>query len=80
MKIGIHPISYRTGNGTGLEIIELYGNPPLNVKWKIVNEVGAQIESGEIQISNDDWNNWPAGSDNNYIEHIVAGYLGVALL
>jgi len=25
----------------------------------------------------DQWENWPAGPDNNYIENIAAAYLGV---
>jgi hypothetical protein len=31
-------------------------------------------------MSLDQWENWPSGPDNNYIENIAAGYLGVALL
>lgn len=79
MRIAITPISYRAGFGTGLEILEFRGNPPTTVTWQIVTDTGYVLERGEVEMSRDDWDNWPAGEDNNYAEKIVAGYLGVAV-
>ena len=77
MRIQIQPLTYRAGIGTGLEVPSIYGNPALNVKWQIVTDTGYPLETGEFQISTQQWEDWPAGPDNNYIENIAAAYLGV---
>ncbi len=77
MRIQIQPLTYRAGIGTGLEVPSIYGNPALNVKWQIVTDTGYPLETGEFQMSTQQWEDWPAGPDNNYIENIAAAYLGV---
>lgn len=76
MKISIKPLTYRAGIGTGLEVTEVYGNPPLNVKWRIVTDIGHPLETGEFVLSMQDWENWPTGPDNNYIELLAVNYIG----
>ena len=80
MKISIKPISYRIGTGTYLQINEFRGNPPTNIHWEITNDTGTILETGEVTMSADEWENWPVGDDNNYAEKIVSAYLGVTLL
>ena len=75
-KISIEPLIYRGGIGTGLEVLSVYGNPPLNVKWQIVTDIGHPLESGEFTMNIDDWQNWPAGNDDNYIERLAVRYIG----
>ena len=77
MRISIQPLTYRAGIGTGLEVTSVYGNPALNVKWQIVTETGYPLETGEFQMTMQQWEDWPAGPDNNYIENIAAATLGV---
>ena len=77
MRISIQPLTYRAGIGTGLEVPSLYGNPALNVKWQIVTDTGHPLETGEFQMSMQQWEDWPSGPDNNYIENIAAATLGV---
>ena len=77
MKIQIQPLTYRAGIGTGLEVASIYGNPAINVKWQIVTETGYILEAGEFQMQLDQWENWPTGPDNNYIENIAAANIGV---
>lgn len=79
-RIQIQPLTYRAGIGTGLEVPMVYGNPAINVKWQIVTDIGYVLESGEFQMQMDQWENWPTGPDNNYIENIAAAYLGVTTL
>jgi len=76
-RIQIQPLTYRAGIGTGLEVISVYGNPAVNVKWQIVTDIGHPLESGEFQISLQQWEDWPSGPDNNYIENITATVIGV---
>jgi hypothetical protein len=78
MQIAIHPVSYRAGIGSLLEVKSISGNPPLNIEWVITTDTGSVLESGIIAMSQAQWNDWPSGNDNNYIENITAGLLGVA--
>lgn len=80
MKIAIESLRYRAGIGVALEVIGYKGNPPLTVTWQIVTETGYCLETGDVQISLQQWEDWPAGPDNNYIENIVAGMLSVTPL
>ncbi len=76
-RIQIQPLTYREGVGTGLEVPAVYRNPAINVKWQIVTDTGYALETGEFQMQMDQWENWPTGPDNNYIEYIAAVYIGV---
>jgi hypothetical protein len=78
-KIAIQPLTYRAGIGVALEVTSVYGNPPLTAKWQIVTDIGYVLESGEIEYSIQQWEDWPTGPDNNYIEKIVAAMLAVPL-
>lgn len=80
MTVSIQPLSYRAGTGISLGILNIYGNPPINVVWQIMTDTNHALETGEIQLSADEWANWPAGEDNNYIENIVAARLGVTII
>ena len=80
MRISIQPLTYRAGIGTGLEVTSIYGNPALNVKWQIVTDTGYPLETGEFQMTLQQWEDWPAGPDNNYIENIAAATLGVNVI
>jgi hypothetical protein len=75
-KISIEPLIYRGGTGVALEVTQIYGNPPLNVKWQIVTDIGHPLESGEFTMNIDDWQNWPVGNDDNYIERLAVRYIG----
>lgn len=77
MKIQIQPLTYRAGIGNYLEVSSVYGNPAINIKWQILTDIGHVLESGDIQMSLDQWENWPIGPDNNYIENITAAIIGV---
>lgn len=77
MKIQIQPLTYRAGIGNYLEVSSVYGNPAVNIKWQILTDIGHVLESGDIQMSLDQWENWPTGPDNNYIENITAAIIGV---
>ena len=77
MKIQIRPLTYRAGIGNYLEVSSVYGNPAVNIKWQILTDIGHVLESGDIQMSLDQWENWPTGPDNNYIENITAAIIGV---
>lgn len=77
MKIQIQPLTYRAGIGNYLEVSSVYGNPAINIKWQILTDIGHVLESGDIQMSLDQWENWPTGPDNNYIENITAAIIGV---
>lgn len=77
MKIAIEPLRYRAGIGVALEVVGYKGHPPLTVTWQIVTETGYCLESGDVQIPLPQWENWPVGPDNNYIENVVAGMIGV---
>ena len=77
MRISIQPLTYRAGIGTGLEVPSVYGNPALNVKWQIVTDTGHPLETGEFQMTMQQWEDWPSGPDNNYIENIAADTIGV---
>lgn len=76
MKIAIEPLTYRAGTGVFLEVTKIYGNPPLNVQWQITTNIGHPLESGEFTMNLTDWENWPAGNDNDYIERLAARYVG----
>lgn len=78
-KIAIQPLTYRAGTGVYLEVIEIRGNPPLFAKWQITTDIGHPLETGEVEYSLQQWQDWPAGPDNNYIEVIVASLIGAAL-
>jgi hypothetical protein len=78
-RIQIQPLTYRAGIGTGLEVLSIYGNPAINVKWQIVTDTGYVLESGEFQMTIQQWEEWPSGPDNNYIEKIAAANIGVTL-
>ena len=80
MRISIQPLTYRAGIGTGLEVTSIYGNPALNVKWQIVTDTGYPLETGEFQMSMQQWEDWPSGPDNNYIENIAAATIGVNVI
>jgi len=80
MRISIQPLTYRAGIGTGLEVTSIYGNPALNVKWQIVTDTGYPLETGEFQMTLQQWEDWPSGPDNNYIENIAAATLGVNVI
>ena len=80
MKIQIQPLTYRAGIGTWLEVVSVYGNPPLTVKWQITTDIGHPLESGEFQMGTDQWENWPTGPDVDYIEKIAAAYISVTPL
>jgi hypothetical protein len=77
MKIQIQSLTYRAGIGNYLEVSSVYGNPAINIKWQILTDIGHVLESGDIQMSLDQWENWPSGADNNYIENITAAIIGV---
>lgn len=79
MKVQINPVQYRSGFGTFVEVIELKGNPPLTVNWVITTDLGSVLETGSVEMSQDQWTNWPAGEDNNYIEHVTAALIGVTI-
>jgi hypothetical protein len=78
-KINIQPLTYRAGIGTGLVVTEVHGNPPLTVRWQIVTDTGYALESGEFDMQQQQWEDWPTGPDNDYIEKIAAAYLNVQL-
>ena len=78
-KIAIQPLTYRAGIGVALEVTSVYGNPPLTAKWQIVTDIGHPLESGEVVYNLQQWQDWPAGPDGDYIEKVVAAMLGVAL-
>jgi hypothetical protein len=80
MRISIQPLTYRAGIGTGLEVTSIYGNPAINVKWQIVTDTGHPLETGEFQMSMQQWEDWPSGPDNNYIENIAAAHIGVTVV
>lgn len=77
MKIQIQPLAYRAGTGNYLEVSSVYGNPAVNIKWQILTDIGHVLESGDVQMTLDQWENWPTGPDNNYIENIAAAIIGV---
>lgn len=62
-----------------LQVTELRGNPPLNATWQIVTDIGHPVETGQLELSPQCWDEWPAGPDNDYLEKAVAATLGVAL-
>ena len=78
-KIAIQPLTYRAGIGVALEVTELIGNPPLKARWQIVTDIGHPLESGEVEYTLQQWLDWPAGPDNDYIEKIVAGIIAAPL-
>jgi hypothetical protein len=78
-KIAIQPLTYRAGIGVALEVTSVYGNPPLTACWQIITDIGHPLESGEIEYSIQQWQDWPTGPDENYIEKIVASMLAVSL-
>lgn len=78
-KIAIQPLTYRAGIGVFLEVIEIRGNPPLTAKWQIVTDIGYALETGEVTYSLEQWQDWPTGSSDGYIEKIVAAMLAVQL-
>jgi hypothetical protein len=80
MKIQIQPLTYRAGIGNYLEVISVYGNPAINIKWQILTDIGHVLEFGDIQMSRDQWENWPTGPDDNYVENIAAAMLGISVV
>ena len=77
MKIQIQPLTYRAGIGIYLVVASIDGNPPLNIKWQITTDIGYVLESGECQMTMDQWLYWPTGPDNDYVEKIAAACIGV---
>ena len=81
--VAIEPVVFPLGKGTATQMSVLILNftteaTTCTTYWQLLTEDGLQLSQGNYTLTEEEFAAW--GTDNNYVNQVVAAAIGVTLI